>query len=167
MCKPFRRPQISYMTCIFLIWKEAILIAADRDESGEGRRRGTLKAIAIRSWVMKINAKSPWCAYSSFDQQTCHRIKTPKSSFRYVCSALESVFTHICQGNFSLIRILQLPWNHEVWDQADHFLLGPHLSPFPEASTHEHTGYHHLNPLLYSLTNQFPESLPFLKGRWS
>lgn len=48
MCKPFRKPQIYYMTYIFLLWKQAILIPADRDESGE-RRRGTLKATAIRS----------------------------------------------------------------------------------------------------------------------
>lgn len=49
MCKPFRKPQIYYMTSIFLTWKQAILIPADRDERGERRRRGTLKAIAIRS----------------------------------------------------------------------------------------------------------------------
>lgn len=47
MCKPFRKPQIFYMTCISLIWKQAILIPAGRDESEE--RRATLKAIAIRS----------------------------------------------------------------------------------------------------------------------
>lgn len=48
MCKPFRKPRVFYMTYIFLIWKQAILIPADRDESGERSGRGTLKAIAIR-----------------------------------------------------------------------------------------------------------------------
>lgn len=49
MCKPFRKPQIFYMTCISLIWKQAILIPAGKDESEERRRGATLKTIAIRS----------------------------------------------------------------------------------------------------------------------
>lgn len=49
MCKPFRKAQIFYMTYIFLIWKQAILTAADRDENRERRRRGTLEVIAIGS----------------------------------------------------------------------------------------------------------------------